>query len=181
MSNKNFNNILITPYGGKLVNLISNEDETPELKNRATKLNSVQISERSMCDFEMMSTGAFSPLDKFMNQADYQSVVETQRLSNGTLFPIPITLPVNSTDGIKLDSQIAIRSPKNDLLAIMTVEEIYECDQRSDAKKIFGTDDTKHPMVAEMKTWGKYNISGQLQTIQTPGHNDFNLLRITPE
>ena len=75
MSNKNFNNILITPYGGKLVNLISNEDETPELKNRATKLNSVQISERSMCDFEMMSTGAFSPLDKFMNQADYQSVV----------------------------------------------------------------------------------------------------------
>ena len=181
MSNKNFNNILITPYGGKLVNLISNEDETPELKNRATKLNSVQISERSMCDFEMMSTGAFSPLDKFMNQADYQSVVETQRLSNGTLFPIPITLPVNSTDGIKLDSQIAIRSPKNDLLAIMTVEEIYECDQKSDAKKIFGTDDRKHPMVAEMERWGKYNISGQLQTIQTPGHNDFNLLRLTPE
>ncbi|GIT15509.1 MAG: hypothetical protein CM1200mP37_0900 [Chloroflexota bacterium] len=83
----------------------------------------------------MMSTGAFSPLDKFMNQADYQSVVETQRLSNGTLFPIPITLPVNSTDGIKLDSQIAIRSPKNDLLAIMTVEEIYECDQKSEQKR----------------------------------------------
>ncbi len=181
MSNKNLNNTLITPYVGKLVNLISNEDEIPELKNLATKLNSVQISERSMCDFEMMSTGAFSPLDRFMNQADYQSVVETQRLSNGTLFPIPITLPINSTDGVKLDSQIAIRSPRNDLLAIMTVEEIYECDQRSDAKKIFGTDDTKHPMVAEMKTWGKYNISGQLQTIQTPGHNDFNLLRLTPE
>tara|TARA_B100001750_G_scaffold137896_1_gene109814 strand:+ start:897 stop:2621 length:1725 start_codon:yes stop_codon:yes gene_type:complete len=181
LSNKNLNNTLITPYVGKLVNLISNEDEIPELKNLATKLNSVQISERSMCDFEMMSTGAFSPLDRFMNQADYQSVVETQRLSNGTLFPIPITLPINSTDGVKLDSQIAIRSPRNDLLAIMTVEEIYECDQRSDAKKIFGTDDTKHPMVAEMKTWGKYNISGQLQTIQTPGHNDFNLLRLTPE
>ena len=180
MSNKNSNNKLITPYGEKLVNLIANEEEIADLKNLATELNSVQISERSMCDFEMMSTGAFSPLDRFMNQADYQSVVETQRLSNGTLFPIPITLPINSTDDVKLDSQIALRSPKNDLLAIMTVEEIYECDQKADAKKVFGTDDTKHPMIAEMETWGKYNISGKVQTIQTPSHSDFNPLRLTP-
>ncbi len=180
MSNKKSNNKLITPYGEKLVNLIANEEEIADLKNLATELNSVQISERSMCDFEMMSTGAFSPLDRFMNQADYQSVVETQRLSNGTLFPIPITLPINSTDDVKLDSQIALRSPKNDLLAIMTVEEIYECDQKADAKKVFGTDDTKHPMVAEMETWGKYNISGKVQTIQTPSHSDFNPLRLTP-
>ncbi|MAT09314.1 MAG: adenylyltransferase [Chloroflexi bacterium] len=180
MSNKKSTNKLITPYGEKLVNLIANEEEIADLKNLATELNSVQISERSMCDFEMMSTGAFSPLDRFMNQADYQSVVETQRLSNGTLFPIPITLPINSTDDVKLDSQIALRSPKNDLLAIMTVEEIYECDQKADAKKVFGTDDTKHPMVAEMETWGKYNISGKVQTIQTPSHSDFNPLRLTP-
>ena len=180
MSNKKSNNKLITPYGEKLVNLIANEEEIADLKNLATELNSVQISERSMCDFEMMSTGAFSPLDRFMNQADYQSVVETQRLSNGTLFPIPITLPINSTDDVKLDSQIALRSPKNDLLAIMTVEEIYECDQKADAKKVFGTDDTKHPMIAEMETWGKYNISGKVQTIQTPSHSDFNPLRLTP-
>ena len=180
MSNKKSNNKLITPYGEKLVNLIANEEEIADLKNLATELNSVQISERSMCDFEMMSTGAFSPLDRFMNQVDYQSVVETQRLSNGTLFPIPITLPINSTDDVKLDSQIALRSPKNDLLAIMTVEEIYECDQKADAKKVFGTDDTKHPMIAEMETWGKYNISGKVQTIQTPSHSDFNPLRLTP-
>jgi len=180
LSNKKSTNKLITPYGEKLVNLIANEGEIADHKNLATKLNSVQISERSMCDFEMMSTGAFSPLDRFMNQADYQSVVETQRLSNGTLFPIPITLPINSTDDVKLDSQIALRSPKNDLLAIMTVEEIYECDQKADAKKVFGTDDTKHPMVAEMETWGKYNISGKVQTIQTPSHSDFNPLRLTP-
>ena len=180
MSNKKSNNKLITPYGEKLVNLIANEEEIADLKNLATELNSVQISERSMCDFEMMSTGAFSPLDRFMNQADYQSVVETQRLSNGTLFPIPITLPINSTDDVKLDSQIALRSPKNDLLAIMTVEEIYECDQKADAKKVFGTDDTKHPMIAEMETWGKYNISGKVQRIQTPSHSDFNPLRLTP-
>tara|TARA_B100001559_G_scaffold320006_1_gene330883 strand:+ start:1322 stop:3046 length:1725 start_codon:yes stop_codon:yes gene_type:complete len=180
LSNKKSTNKLITPYGEKLVNLIANEEEIADLKNLATELNSVQISERSMCDFEMMSTGAFSPLDRFMNQADYQSVVETQRLSNGTLFPIPITLPINSTDDVKLDSQIALRSPKNDLLAIMTVEEIYECDQKADAKKVFGTDDTKHPMVAEMETWGKYNISGKVQTIQTPSHSDFNPLRLTP-
>ena len=180
MSNKKSNNKLITPYGEKLVNLIANEEEIADLKNLATELNSVQISERSMCDFEMMSTGSFSPLDRFMNQADYQSVVETQRLSNGTLFPIPITLPINSTDDVKLDSQIALRSPKNALLAIMTVEEIYECDQKADAKKVFGTDDTKHPMIAEMETWGKYNISGKVQTIQTPSHSDFNPLSLTP-
>ena len=181
LNNKQSNNILISPYGETLVNLASDKDQVSTLKELATELNSIQISERSMCDFEMMSTGAFSPIDRFMGQNDYESVVEAQRLSNSILFPIPITLPINSTDGIKLDSQIAIRSPKNDLLAIMTVEEIYECNQKSDAKKIFGTNDTKHPMVAEMDTWGKYNVSGQIQTIQTPSHNDFNPLRLTPQ
>ena len=174
------NSVLISPYGEKLVNLICSNDQISELKSITTKLNSIQLSERSMCDFEMMSIGAFSPIDRFMSKNDYESVIETQRLSNGTLFPIPITLPIHSTDGIELDHQIAIRSPKNDLLATMTVEEIYECDHKLAALKVFGTNDSKHPMAADMDTWGKYNVSGTIQTIQIPSYNDFIELRLTP-
>src|SRR5690554_7941190 len=86
---------LITPYGGKLVNLVVEGEERQELLERSSRLPSVQISSRSLCDLELLATGAFSPLDRFMGKADYERVLTEMRLSDGTLFPIPVTLPVD--------------------------------------------------------------------------------------
>ncbi len=173
-------NTLITPFGGNLVNLIPSPEEFEVLKAQATRLPSIQISERAVCDLELLATGAFSPLDRFMGSADYRRVVAEMRLANGQLFPIPITLPVQANEGISLDKKIALRNSRNELLAIMTIEEIYNWDLAEAAEKVFGTQDLRHPLVAEMDRWGKLNISGRLQMLQIPEHYDFQNLRHTP-
>src|SRR5438067_9641125 len=85
---------LIAPYGGALIDLFEPAASLPELLAIAATLPAVQLSERSRCDFELLATGGFSPLDRFLGRADYERVVAEMRLVNGTLFPIPITLPV---------------------------------------------------------------------------------------
>ena len=151
-----------------------------DLRAEAGSLKSVQLSERSVCDLEMMATGAFSPLDRFMGSEDYRRVLEEMRLSNGYLFPIPVTLPVDGPNDIQLDKRIALRDPSNRLLAVMTVEEIYEWNLSEVALKVFGTEDVRHPLVSEMYGWGRLNISGRLQVLQSPPHFDFQELRLTP-
>jgi len=136
---------------------------------------------RSACDLELLASGALSPLDRFMGRADYDCVLDTMRLSSGFLAPIPVTLPVASLQGITLDRDIALRDAKNDILAVMTVEEIYRWDLRSEASAVYGTLDSRHPMVAEMHSWGSHCISGRLRVLRLPQHFDFLDLRLTPE
>jgi len=171
---------LIEPYGGKLVNLLVPEEKKQEVKTYAGELPSIQLSDRQVCDFELLATGAFSPLDRFMGKADYQSVLDEMRLASGTLFPIPITLSVDSEAGIEQGQDIALRNSKYELLAVMTVEDIYEWDQSELCQKVFGSEDSRHPLVAEMHKWGKLNISGKLQVIELPKHFDYQNLRLTP-
>ncbi len=171
---------LIEPYGGKLVDLLAPVEELDHLKRYAGKLPSIQLSERSICDLELLATGAFSPLDRFMGRQDYQSVLDTMRLSNGAIFPIPITLPVEPGPDIRLGQEIALRDQKNNILALMTIEEIYEWDINETAEKVFGTTDLRHPLVAEMHRWGELNISGRLRVLQLPLRYDFKELRMTP-
>jgi sulfate adenylyltransferase len=166
---------LITPYGGKLINLVA-----PLEVADAAALPSIQISERSQCDLELLATGAFSPLDRFMSQADYRSVIERMRLADGTVFPIPVTLPVDADAPVEAGREIALRSSKNEILAVMRVDEIYEWDRDEAARKIFGTIDSKHPLVAEMARWGQWNISGPLRVLKLPTPADFRELRRTP-
>ena len=170
---------LITPYGGSLVDLLVKGEEKNTLIDHANTLQSIQISERSLCDLELLATGGFSPLNGFMNQSDYKSVLDNMRLSNGNIFPIPITLPVNKND-VELDSQLALRDAQNRLIATINVEEIYEWDLKEVSQKVFGTLDSRHPMVAEMESWGKYNISGELKVVELPSRIDFKNLRLTP-
>lgn len=171
---------LTPPCGGRLVDLIVPDDELAQVKAHASRLPSIQISERATCDLELLAAGAFSPLDRFMGQEDHQRVLDEMRLTSGHLFPIPITLPIDPNPDIQLDKDIALRNAKNELLAVMTVEDIYEWDLEEVAQKVFGSLDLRHPLVAEMHRWGKINISGRLQVLQLPSHYDFQELRMTP-
>jgi sulfate adenylyltransferase len=101
----------------------------PDIKAHASTLPSIQVSERVACDLELLATGAFSPLDRFMGQADYQRVLDEMRLADGVLFPLPITLPVDPARQSSVGKDIALRNAKNELLAVLTVEEIYEWDK----------------------------------------------------
>jgi sulfate adenylyltransferase len=171
---------LIAPYGDVLLDLLVSPEEAPALKAHASSLPSIQVSERVVCDLELLASGAFSPLDRFMGREDHQRVLDEMRLSSGYIFPIPVVLPVEPGPEVHLDRDIALRNAKNELLAVMTVEEIYSWDRDEVAQKVFGTTDLRHPLVAEMHRWGPVNLSGHLQVLQMPSHYDFRELRLTP-
>jgi sulfate adenylyltransferase len=172
--------MLIQPHGEELIQLCIPEEEREEFIAYASNLPSIQISERTACDLELLAVGAFSPLDRFMGQEDYQGVLDEMRLISGHLFSIPVTLPVQPGDYLHLDREVALRSAKNELLAVMNVEEIYEWDLGEVADKVFRTHEPRHPLIAEMHRWGELNISGSLRVLQLPTHYDFKDLRLTP-
>jgi sulfate adenylyltransferase len=149
---------MISPYGDKLVDLLVPADERPEVVAKAGTLASIQISDRSVCDLELLATGAFSPLDRFMGEKDYQRVLEEMRLVDGHIFPIPVTLPVGSAPQIHLDHPIALRNSKNELLGVMTIEEIYEWDLPREAEAVFRTQDVRHSGVPAA---GRRALSGR--------------------
>jgi sulfate adenylyltransferase len=160
--------------------LLASPEAAEELKAYAAQLPSVQLSERALCDLELLAIGAFSPLDRFMPRADHDRVVHEMRLANGQLFPIPVTLPIESDADLHLDRDVALRTPKNDLLAVLTVEEIYAWDRDEVGANVFRTTDLRHPLVVEMRRWGSLNVSGRLQVLRLPPRYDFRELRLTP-
>ncbi|HEV8203312.1 MAG TPA: bifunctional sulfate adenylyltransferase/adenylylsulfate kinase [Pyrinomonadaceae bacterium] len=172
--------ILIKPYGEKLVNLLVPEEEREDLRVKAASLPRIQLSARNVCDLELLATGGFSPLRSFMNRSDYDRVLEEMRLSSDVLFPLPVTLTVNKDAGIKLDTEMALADQHNNVLAVMNVEEIFEWERDREARLAYGTNDLRHPLVAEMNSWGDLCVSGQMRVLQLPRYYDFRTLRLSP-
>jgi sulfate adenylyltransferase len=180
MREKESNSILISPYAGELIDLMVSEEERQELLERSNLLPSVRISSRSLCDLELLATGAFSPLDRFMRKADYERVLTEMRLENGILFPIPITLPVDEDDLPSWGEQITLSDTRNNTLAVMQIEEVYHWDSLRESRLVLGTTDPRHPLISEMVRWGKVYVSGALKMIDLPVYHDFLNLRLTP-
>ncbi len=169
---------LIPPYGGRLINLVVSHEEREELLAESSRLPSIQISMRSLCDLELLATGGFSPLTGFMGRADYERVLEEMRLADGTLWPIPVTLPVEQS---RFGSdRIVLRDVHNNPLAIMEVSEVYPWEAEREALAVAGTTDPRHPLVAEMARWGKFYAAGRLRVFNLPRYYDFTDLRRTP-
>lgn len=171
---------LISAYGGALVNLMVNGEEREEWIEKSSRFPIVQISPRSLCDLELLATGAFSPLNRFMGKADYQRVIHEMRLENGTLFPIPVTLPLDPKileGGVE---QVVLSDPHNNRLAVMQIEEVYEWNADEEAQLVLGTTDLRHPLVSEMQRWGKVYVSGAIKMLELPRYYDFTDLRRTP-
>jgi sulfate adenylyltransferase len=171
---------LIAPYGGKLVNLVVEGQEREALLAKAAKLPSIKISMRALCDLELLATGGFSPLTTFMGKADYESVLHKLRLTDGTLWPLPITLTADPKELPTVGEEIALRNANFDLIAVMTLDEVFHWDAETEAALAYGSTDSKHPMVSEMSRWGKVCISGPIQVVNLPKYHDFIDLRQTP-
>lgn len=170
---------LNTPYGGKLINLVAQGEERLALIEQANRLPDVRLSPRALHDLELLAVGAFSPLDRFMGKADYESVMHNMRLADGTLFPMPITLTVAEAELPKSD-RVVLRDVHNNAFAIMDIEETYKWDPQTEAQLVLGSTDPRHPLVSEMIRWGNLCISGRLQVFDLPSYSDFTELRRTP-
>jgi sulfate adenylyltransferase len=177
---------LIEPHGGRLVDLMAPAERAAEIKEESRDWPSWDLSQRQVCDLEMLLGGSFSPLDRFMGRADHDAVCARMRLAGHgeALWPIPITLDVPRGLADRLVAgrdTLALRDAEGVMLAALHVDELWEPDLAASCQSVFGTTDITHPGAAHLlqRTQPVF-VSGRLEGVQMPVHYDFRALRLTP-
>ncbi|MBI2996343.1 MAG: sulfate adenylyltransferase [Candidatus Melainabacteria bacterium] len=157
---------LILPHGNELVNCFPGNPD--ELFQEAKELISITVSKKVLCDLEMLATGAFSPLKGFVEKEDYDEIIETMRLKNGLVWPIPITLQVNKETykEIKDQNKITLKDELNRAVAILNLKEIYQPILKKEAELVFKTTDIKHPAVKYLFEAGEYCLAGEIKVLK---------------
>ncbi len=143
----------VPPHGGRLKPLLLRGEALAEARREAESLPIVRLTSRETSDLIMLGCGAFSPLDGFMRRDDYEGVVRNMRLSNGLLWPIPVTLAVSAEQAaaLPLGSRAALVDDESgELMGVMTVEDKFTYDKRTEARNVFRTEDEAHPGVAKL-------------------------------
>lgn len=172
---KTFTNDTIRPHGETLVNRIVEGTEREQLIENAKSLHSIILNQWSLSDLELIGIGGFSPLTGFMNQADYESVVEHVHLKNGHVWSVPITLPVSQTEAnnLEIGEQVALYGEDGTLYGVLDLEEKYTYDKEKEAQHVYGTTDNAHPGVKKVYEKGEYYLAGPIQLINRPQHDAF--------
>ncbi len=163
--------------------LFVSADSATKLRREAGELASWDLTPRQVCDLELLMNGGFQPLKGFMGRADYDAVLAEMRLSDGTLWPMPITLDVSEAFAASVEpgQDIALRDPEGVVLAILSVTDRWTPDRAAEAEAVFGTGDAAHPGVAYLaRKAGPVCIGGPITGIQPPVHYDFRARRDTP-
>jgi sulfate adenylyltransferase len=175
---------LISPHGGELVNLIAQPERITELKAHSKEWPSWDLTQRQICDLELLMSGGFSPLHGFMTRADYDGVCNNMRLKSGVLWPMPITLDVTEEFAKKLtpgSSKVALRDAEGVMLGVLNVEEVWQADKKAEAKAVFNSTSNAHPGVDYLLTRSNpWYVGGKVEGVQMPSHYDFRSLRLTP-
>ena len=174
---------LIEPHGGTLVNLLAEGDRAREIRDRSREWISIDLTQRELCDLELLLNGGLSPLSGFMGSADSASVCSESRLANGTFWPLPITLGVEASavDGVKEGAEVALRDAEGVMLAALTVSEVFEPDRGAEAEALFGDDGFRQRARARfLRRAPRFAVAGRLEGLQLPVHYDFRELRLTP-
>ena len=142
------------------------------------------LSDRQICDLELILNGGFEPLNGFLGKRDFESVINDLRLENGALWPIPITLDVSIEFAELLSNgdSITLKDKEGFSLAIMEISDIWEPDRAKEATLVFGTNDDKHPGVNHLLNESNpIYIGGNLKCIDLPHHYDYKNLRHSPK
>lgn len=172
----------ITPHGGQLINRIDTPAEREEFLAQADHLPRVQLNERSLSDLVMIAIGAFSPLNGFMNQADYEQVVSDMRLANGLPWSIPITLSVTEevAEPLKEGNWVRLDDSNGRFVGILELTQKYRYNKAYEAINVYRTDDTKHPGVQVVYNQGPINLAGPVWLLQRDPHPQFPTYQIDP-
>jgi sulfate adenylyltransferase len=153
------------------------------LKESAAALPSWDLTERQLCDLELLLTGAFAPLAGYHSRAAYESVLREMRLADGTLWPLPVVLDVSEAFAAQVEpgASIALRDAEGLLLAVMEVGDKWVADREAEAGVLYGTTDASHPGADQLlhRTHPVY-LGGRMRGVQLPTHYDFPQLRLTP-
>lgn len=174
---------LVPPHGGELINLIAAPGRITELRSVSQSMPSWDLTERQLCDLELLLNGGFSPLRGFLSRKDYEGVCNSMRLADGRLWPIPITLDVTEEFASKIGpgSTVALRDAERVMLAVLHVDEAWQPDRTAEAEAVFGTTSDDHPGVDYLLHRSHpWYVGGRVEGIQLPTHYDFRELRLAP-
>ena len=162
------------PHGGNLVNRFSNIDPSG--------LSSISINADLANDVENIADGIFSPLEGFLSQQDFESVVSKGRLSNDIPWTIPIVLDVDESTASKIkdSGNVLLKNPDGLGVAVLNVEEVFTFDKEKTVKGIYGTDDNSHPGVAKTTAMNDFLVSGKIDYIKRPENTEIRKFRMTP-
>ncbi len=170
-------------HGGHLVNLLIDKDKSDSLKLESEHFLSITLSKRQLCDLEMLINGAMSPLTGYMDKETYDSVIQSTRLPNKLLWPMPIVLDIDAEFARKLNSgdKIALRDTEGFMPAVLTVSDVWQADKKIEAESIYGTHSELHPGVDYlMNQCQSHYVGGHIEGTEEPSHFDFEHLWSSP-
>ena len=174
----------IAPHGGRLIQRELAGAHRDEALKEAAGLPSFVLHDFELSDIEMIATGAMSPLTGFLSKKDFDSVVDSVRLSNGLVWSIPVVFARNASDlgKVKEGGSVALRGPDATLYAVLRVKEIYPHDRERHATKVFGVSDEAHPGVARVKrTMGDTCLGGDIELVNHRPADEFQEYRLAPK
>jgi sulfate adenylyltransferase len=154
-----------------------------ELMRDALRWPSWRLTRRQLCDLEMLACGGFAPLDTFLGREDHDSVCESMRLSNGSLWPMPVTLDVSNEtmSAVEASGSLALRDAEGVMVAAIHVTQAWQPDLSAEASAVFATTDERHPGVEYLlRRTNPWYVTGRLEVLQPFSHHDFPDLRHTP-
>jgi sulfate adenylyltransferase len=165
------------PHGGQLVDRRLDADDAAELTT--SELPSLPLTAAETADLRALATGAYSPLTGFMGAKEHQSVTESMRLPDGTLWPIPVCLGI--PEGMQVDGgRVLLRGERGEPLGVLEVEEVFERDRGLEAELVYGTTDPAHPGVARVLGAPSLAVAGPVQAVVAPMGGPVGSRALTP-
>jgi sulfate adenylyltransferase len=173
---------LSVPHGGSLVINSVDSQERDSLQRELKKAPSVTLDPREISDLILLSEGGLSPLDGFMDEAAWTSVVERMRLPNGLLFPLPVVLPVAEelAKTFKKGDLVALKDENGKILAALNVSDVFRRDVQKEAREVYRTTDPAHPGVHYLLSVSPFAVGGKVRVIENLSGGVFSNRRMTP-
>ncbi|MEL7058607.1 MAG: bifunctional sulfate adenylyltransferase/adenylylsulfate kinase [Acidobacteriota bacterium] len=174
---------LISPHGGRAVDLVAGAERADALRATIASAPVWSLTPRQACDFELLTNGGFAPLSGYMTSAAVDSVARDLRLPDGTLWPLPVLLDVDSATAARAEAAgaLGLIDGEGTPLGLLHVEEVYAPDREGLAEQLFGTLDRRHPGVVQtLERQRTHAVGGRVEALRLPRHYDFVDLRLTP-
>lgn len=183
-----FGNYPQQPHGGKLVDLVLKGAGLDEALKRAAQLPAIMIDMEAVITVEMIATGVLSPNEGFMDEANYMSVLSKGRLTNGLIWPVPLSFaPTGERNrevvkSLAIGEEVTLIDEKRNPIAILTLNDIFSYDREYRASQLFGTTDRNHPGVdAIYRRMGDTALGGSLKLLGRMDWGPFEKLRLEPK
>ena len=172
----------IPPHGGRLINRVLEGSEREGWLERADRLAKIELNSRQLLDTELIAIGAFSPLEGFMGRLDYQSVLADQRLANGLVWTLPVTLAVTEEQARRVAGAegVALTDGQGQVVAVLQLQEVFRYDREEEARSVLLTNSARHPGVGYLASVGDHCLAGPLRLLRRQDRGEFANYALEP-